>query len=62
MCTVNVCVGCNRLVIKCDCPHPKSAATEVQMRYSIVLLDVFSTVAMLNSPDAMGMQYFTRSG
>jgi hypothetical protein len=63
MCIVPKCSVCNRLTITCDCPRPKPAAIEVQTRYSLVMLAVFSDVAMMNSPNStpISMEFITRT-
>ncbi len=60
-CSVTLCSVCNRIVINCDCPFPKPDSKLVQMRWSTVYLDVFSTLAMLNSPDKrrLALTYLT---
>ena len=60
-CSVPLCSVCCRIVINCDCPSPKPEPKEVQMRWSTVYLDVFSTLAMLNTPDKprMALTYAT---
>lgn len=49
MCYSSICTGCARLVISCDCVCPKPPGVEVMIRYSTVLLDVYTTVATLNT-------------
>jgi len=60
-CSVTLCSGCGRIVINCDCPFPKPDSRLVQMRWSTVYLDVFSTLAMLNTPDKrrLALTYLT---
>ncbi len=54
MCITVKCSVCNRiLVITCDCPRSEPPSIEFQTRYSlVVMLSVFSDVAMMNSSDS----------
>lgn len=63
MCSVTLCSASRRIVINCDCQDKNAKPIEVQMRYATALLDVFSTVAMLNTPDRpqIALRYFTQT-
>lgn len=63
LCVTVKCSVCHRIVITCDCPHPKPQGIEVQMRYSLVMLCVFSSLAMMNSPDStpIALELLTRT-
>jgi hypothetical protein len=58
-----ICSGCGRLIINCDCTRPKPAPRQVQMRYSFVVLDMYCTVAMMSTSDAvpLALTYVTQS-
>ncbi|KAF2241311.1 hypothetical protein BU26DRAFT_571814 [Trematosphaeria pertusa] len=62
MATTVVCSHCRKLTINCDCPSPKPPPTEIMVRYGLVILDVYLTVATLNTPDkgTYSVAYFTR--
>ncbi len=51
LCYVSICSVCKTLPIFCACPDEKPNTTTVKLRYSAVMMNVFSTVAMLNDPD-----------
>jgi hypothetical protein len=63
MVSVGWCGVCNRLGNGCDCQNPKPDQSKIMVRYAEVVLDQFSTVAMLNSPDKsrIGMRFFTQT-
>lgn len=60
---VTTCSHCNRLIINCDCSHPKPEPTTVMARYPVVMLDMYTTLATMNCPDgkAMSLRYITRT-
>jgi hypothetical protein len=62
-CIVPVCSICGKLIINCDCPQPKPPPRRIQVRYGLVVLDVFCTVAMMNTSDTIPivMRYVTQS-
>lgn len=51
LCDVTKCSVCCALPIFCDCANPKPPTTTCQVRYSMTELNVFATIAMLNTPD-----------
>ena len=63
MCIVHRCSVCFRLSINCDCEAPKPPLSEIQTRRSVVVLDVYATVAMMNSADSvpLSLQYITQT-
>lgn len=58
-----VCSVCRKLTINCDCSHPKPPPTAIMVRYGLVLLDMYVTLATLNTPDkgVYCIAYFTRT-
>ena len=63
MCYMTICPACYRLVINCDCirTNPKPDSIEVLMEYSIVMLDIYVTVASMadTSKPEMALPYIS---
>jgi len=63
MVEADICSGCRRLVINCDCSHPKPSPTKIMAKYPLIVLGIHMTVATLNSStrEAVGLTYITRT-
>ena len=47
------CLGRNLAVMSCECPSPEPPTVEKQVRYSVLILSIFTELVTMNAPDSV---------